>query len=84
MKQPACPVEQRVRVRSALGALARQYRTQAELGRALHVRQQTVSAVLAGTSNPGLFLAIQIARAVHVPLEVLLDQGWTGAPEIAA
>ena len=83
MKHTSCTVEQRARVRAALRVLARRYRTQSELARALGVRQQTVSGVLSGTAHPGLFLAMKIARLVHVPVEVLLSQGWKADSEMA-
>ena len=83
MKHTSCTVEQRARVRAALRVLARRYRTQGELARALGVRQQTVSGVLSGAAHPGLFLAMKIARFVRVPLEVLLSQGWNADSKAA-
>jgi DNA-binding XRE family transcriptional regulator len=82
MKPPTCTPDERERVRSALRLLAKRYRTQHDLGQALGVTQQTISAVLTDASNPGVFLAKQIARVLGMPLAKLLSEGWDEAEEV--
>jgi len=61
------------RVRRALRPLVQRYPSQAALGNALGISQQSVSAVLSGAHLPGPHFALGVARASGITLEVLLS-----------
>ena len=71
------------RVRRAMRPLLAKYKTQAELAKALGVRQQTVSAVLGGLSFPGIRFALGVAKATGQSLEALLTTPSAPASEAA-
>ena len=73
------PVEAEA-VKAALRDLARSYKTQQELADALHVTQQTVSALIGDRASPGYAIARAIARLLNRPLDVVLGGDRSNAP----
>jgi transcriptional regulator with XRE-family HTH domain len=72
------------RVRGALRPLVQRYPSQAALGRALGLSQQSVSAVLSGAQLPGLRFALGVARLNGMTLEALLSTPIAEHPAPAA
>ena len=64
-------------VRAALRVLLHQHGKQTDLAKLLNIKQQTISSVNSGTSQPGVKFAMSVAAALGVPLEAVLSGPMT-------